>query len=205
MLVDFSDGIKLGGEPKPIMVDLSDEKKHPWMFTLDGLTLWTASLLSERWMLDVCWTAASFWTLDGGLILFYSERQYWTHLTMIKPWNQNQCWWTSETEAPWTAASFYSERWTIVHAGCSLWTASYLGRRPHSILNAFLSTQNCRKKQIIFKRKLKRQKALDDKRPKHSMKPPVNPGLKTKHEFEGTRNIATSLGQAASTGGLQSN
>ena len=27
MLVDFSDGIKLGGEPKPIMVDLSDEKK----------------------------------------------------------------------------------------------------------------------------------------------------------------------------------
>ena len=45
-------------------------------------------------------------SLDGGLILF--------------------------TEAPWTAASFYSECWTIVHAGCSLWTASYLGRRPHS-------------------------------------------------------------------------
>ena len=37
MLVDFSDGIKLGGEPKPILVDLSDEKKQSWMFTLDGL------------------------------------------------------------------------------------------------------------------------------------------------------------------------
>ena len=39
MLVDFSDGNKLGGEPKPIKVDLSDEKKHPWMFTLDGFNL----------------------------------------------------------------------------------------------------------------------------------------------------------------------
>ena len=39
MLVDFSDEIKLGGEPKPIMVDLSDEKKQPWMLTLDGLIL----------------------------------------------------------------------------------------------------------------------------------------------------------------------
>ena len=27
MLVDFSDGMKLDGEPKPILVDLSDEKK----------------------------------------------------------------------------------------------------------------------------------------------------------------------------------
>ena len=57
MLVDFSDGMKLDGEPKPILVDLSDEKK-PWMFTLDGLILWTASFYSERWL------------LDGGLILF---------------------------------------------------------------------------------------------------------------------------------------
>ena len=47
MLVDFRDRMKLDGEPKPIMVDLSDEKKPPWMFTLDGLIL--------------------FRTLDGGL------------------------------------------------------------------------------------------------------------------------------------------
>ena len=43
MLVDFRDRMKLGGEPKQIMVDLSDEKKH-----ILGCSLWTASLLSER-------------------------------------------------------------------------------------------------------------------------------------------------------------
>ena len=50
MLVDFSDGMKLDGEPNPILVDLSDEKKQLWMFTL-------ASFYSEQWL------------LDGGLIL----------------------------------------------------------------------------------------------------------------------------------------
>ena len=48
MLVDFSDEIKLGGVTKPIMVDLSDEKKQPWMFTLDGLILFRM-LDAERW------------------------------------------------------------------------------------------------------------------------------------------------------------
>ena len=47
MLVDFSDGMKLDGESNPILVDLSDEKKQPWMFTLDGLILWTASFLGR--------------------------------------------------------------------------------------------------------------------------------------------------------------
>ena len=55
MLADFSDGMKLDGESKPILVDLSDEKKESWMFTLDGLILfWT--LDAERW------TAALFFS-----------------------------------------------------------------------------------------------------------------------------------------------
>ena len=62
MLVDFSDGMKLDGEPKPIMVDLSDEKKPPWMFTLDGLILRTASFLGRPHSLDglILWTASFF-------------------------------------------------------------------------------------------------------------------------------------------------
>ena len=47
MLMDFSDGMKLDGEPKPILVDLSDEKK-PWTASFFG----QASFYSERWLLD---------------------------------------------------------------------------------------------------------------------------------------------------------
>ena len=125
MLVDLSDGMKLDGEPKPILVDLSDEKK-PWMFTLDGPILWTAPFFGRPHSLD----GLILWMLDGGLIPG----------TILEGWT----------------ASFYSGRWTIVHAGCSLWTAaSFLERRPGGLLktapNSFPPTQNCRKKQIIFK------------------------------------------------------
>ena len=30
MLVDFGDGMTLDEEPKPILVDLRDEKEQPW-------------------------------------------------------------------------------------------------------------------------------------------------------------------------------
>ena len=70
MLVDFSDEIKLGGEPKPIMVDLSDEKKQPWMFTLDGLILWMAASSLGRRPHSLDGGPLDGGPLDGGLILF---------------------------------------------------------------------------------------------------------------------------------------
>ena len=81
MLVDFSDGMKLDGEPKQILVDLSDEKKQPWMFTLDRLPVccrlqlivefaicsagfWTdcLSAVSYNLLLNLLSASAGFWT-----------------------------------------------------------------------------------------------------------------------------------------------
>ena len=72
MLVDFSDRMKLDGESKPILVDLSDEKKPPWIFTLDGLILWTDSVFG---LLN---TFGRPHSLDGGLILWTASVLEWT-------------------------------------------------------------------------------------------------------------------------------
>ena len=161
MLVDFRDRMKLGGEPKPIMVDLSDEKKHPWMFTLDDLTLWTASLFGTDSLFGTASlfeTASLFWSMNAGRLL--NGCSLWTASFFGRPHSILNAGrrphsldgglipWT-EASFLWTEASLYSERfslWTASLFGrphsflndecsCSLWTASLFGW-PHSILNA---------------------------------------------------------------------